>query len=74
MANNLEKAMKLKENYDYQITFEDYDKQECFEELLDNAKSLRNTIFGISMMKNFKTKADEEAVKILNAILGEQVK
>lgn len=70
MEINLEKAKKLKEDYDYQITFEDYDKQECFEELLDNAKSLRNTIFGVSMMKNFKTKADEEAVKILDAILG----
>ena len=70
METNLEKATRLKEDYDWQIKFEDYDKQECFEELLDNARNLRNIIIGVAMMKNFKTKDDEEAVKMLDAILG----
>lgn len=66
----LEQTKKMKESYDWQITFEDYDKQECFKELLDNARKLRSTIFGVSMMKQSKSKDDEDAVKILDVIVG----
>ena len=64
-------VIQTEKEYDWQAKFEDYDKQECYEELLYNAKSLRNIIFGVSMMKNCKSEDDENAVKILDEILGD---
>lgn len=68
----LVQANKLKLDYDYQITFENYEKEECFEELLYNARNLRNRIFGIAMMRNIKSKDDEDSVKILDEIIGDR--
>ncbi len=67
----LEDAKTLKEDYDWQITFEDYNKEECFKELLEKAKSLRTKIIGVSIMKNSKSKDDEDAVEILDKIIGD---
>ena len=40
-----------------------------YKELQEEATVLRNRIIGIAMMKNYKTKEDEEAVRILDDVL-----
>ena len=70
----LEQAKNLKEDYDWLIKFKGKKQMNCFDALLDSAKSLRNTIIGVSMLKNYKTKNAEDAIRILDAILGESAK
>lgn len=68
----LKNAEILQRDYNWQITFEDYKGEECFKELLDKARSLRGTIIGVCMMKNYKSKEDEAAVNILDSIIGDR--
>ena len=66
--NYLEQAKKLELEINYCCKNESYGSH--YGDFIKQAKSLRSTIFGVSMMKQSKSKEDEEAVKILDAILG----
>lgn len=66
----LQRAKELKEDYDWQITFEDYENQECFKELIKRARQLRTTIVGVCILKQYKEDGDQEAVKILDVLVA----
>lgn len=69
MTTNLEKAKSLHLEISYcQVMQTTYGSH--YEDFLEQARSLRAIIIGVSMMKRSKTKDDEEAVKILDALLG----
>ena len=54
------------EPYEYSLSGENVFP--CVKECKDKALSLRNQIIGVCMMRGFKSKQDEEAVKILDDI------
>ena len=65
----IDKAKELEEDFNFQRTYEDYWKEECWIDLIEKIVKLRNRIIVVSIMKNYKTKKDEEAVRILDNLL-----
>ena len=65
---DLEEAKRLELEINYCCKNDSYGGH--YKDFVNQARVLRNKIIGVCMMKNYKSKEDEEAVKILDALVG----